>query len=766
MARFDYLVRLRPRGQLEYVSQGRTVLATDPDGFVDGGPDRGLFVHQTRILSRYRLLVDGRPPHALAGSNVAEHSWMGYYLAAPQDAAWRRGEAGAIVEAAQNGVEIRLSRFVGGGMHEDLDITSFVPQDVAFRLEIELDADFADREETLGPRRQQGTRSCAWQAAPHGGELAFDYRAEHSFVHHGRRGTATIDRGLAIAVRGASSPPSYAGERLGFDVALPRGGRWHACLDFIPRIEDTTLLPIYGCRSFAATDNLHDLRRETFLAQATHLATRESETLAPIVMGALEQARRDLASLRLHDLDSGDDAWTIAAGLPVYVAFFGRDTLTAAWQAAMLGPEMMRGTADVLVRTQGGTYDDWRDEVPGRMIHEAHTGPLATLQYDPRQRYYGSETTSGFFPVAVSELWHWTGDKERTGALVGPALAALRALDRDSRRADGFYEYQTRSEQGLKNQAWKDSGDAIVGEDGSPVEPPIATCEEQAFVYVAKLHLAEVLWWRKEKDEARRLVREARELKARFNEAYWMEDPGFFAMALDAAGRPVRSIASNPGHCLSAGIVARELVPRTAARLLADDLFSGWGIRTLSSRHPAYNPHSYHRGSVWPVEQGSFAIGFVRYGLHDHVETLARAQFEAARLFQYFRLPEVFSGHPRDADHPFPAPYVQANSPQAWSSSVTFCLLQALLGLYPYAPLRTLIVDPHLPDWLPEITLDGLRVGKATVTLRFRREGERTTFEVLEKRGRLRVLRQPSPWSLTATAGERLMDVVTSAVGR
>jgi glycogen debranching enzyme len=275
--------------------------------------------------------------------------------------------------------------------------------------------------------------------------------------------------------------------------------------------------------------------------------------------------------------------------------------------------------------------------------------------------------------------------------------------------------------------------------------------------------MSEVLWWLDEKDEAKRLYHEAEELKKRFNEAFWMETEGYFALGLDSQKRQIKSITSNPGHCLATAIVDEALVPRTALRFIEDDLFSGWGVRTLSSKHPAYNPYSYHRGSVWPVEHGTFAIAFARYGYQRIVELIAQAQFEAAALFDFYRLPELFSGHQRDEDHPFPAFYPQACSPQAWSASAVFCLLQAMLGLYPYAPLNMLLVDPHMPEWLPEITLQNLRVGEAMATIRFyRREDGKGDYEVIDKRGPLHVLRQPSPWSLTAGFGERLKDALTS----
>lgn len=760
------LVRLRPWPDILYVSQGRTVLATDRDGFFDKGSQRGLFVHETRLVSRWRYLVDGRPFTPVALSNVDQHTWLGYYVVLPPGA--EPGEqdqgSGHMKADSEQTLELRLSRSVGQGMHEDADLANFSSRITRFTLEIEVESDFADLAETFAgeERQQKGELRQSWRQDGDAWELAFDYRAEHRPEEPapggGEREVERIDRGLVLRLERTGSPPVWKDGRIAFEVELAPGATWHACLIFTPRMSDLgeEPPPPRDCVSFGEAP--------LFLEEAASFSTPGSGTLAPAVEGALRQARCDLAGLRLPDLDEGERSWTMAAGLPLYIALYGRDVLTASWQAASLGPEMMDGALRNLSRLQGREEDDWRDEQPGRMLHEAHTGPLAALGYHPRRRYYGSVTTSGFYPVVVSELWHWTGDRERVRPLLRPALDALRWLERSSDPdGDGFFDYRTRSSQGVVHQAWKDSPGAVVDEEGREVEPPIATCEEQAFVYVARLHLSELLWWMDEKDEAKRLFHQAGELKKRFNEAFWMEDEGFFALGLDAERRPIRAVASNPGHCLAAGIVDAELAERTAARLFQDDLWSGWGVRTLSSRNPAFNPYSYHRGSVWPVENGSFALGFLRYGLHDRLEAVSRAMFEAARLFDHFRLPEVFSGHARDASHPFPAIYPQANSPQAWSASAVICLVQSLLGLYPYAPLKTLLVDPYLPEWLPELTVRGLRVGEASVDLRFfRKDGGRSDWEILDQRGTLHILRQPSPWSLTATFAERLRDALSS----
>jgi glycogen debranching enzyme len=746
------------------VSQNRTVLATRRDGFIDGEPDHGFFVRSTRLLSRYEYRLNGKAMQPSGLSNVEQHTWLGYYVAPAPDIVddyVTQGPGGA---AAQQTIEVRLSRYVSDGLHEDVDVTNFTQQPADLTLDLMLDADFADTAETRSTRLQQGPIRREWLAGRGEHALTFEYQAEHAYSHQGNEGLARLERGVRIRFHDASSPPAFSDGTVQFAFALAPRAVWHLCVDVEPLIDGEELPSTYRCRSFGGGDAAFDARRRVFLRDASTVSAPSAATLTPVVIGALEQGKRDLASLRLHDFDHGPRAWTMAAGLPVYVSLFGRDTLTASWQAAMASREMMPGTLAELARWQGKEVNDWRDEQPGKMLHQAEAGPLAMLDVHPLRRYYGSITTSGFYPAIVSELWHWTGDKDLVRPFVEPALKALRWLDEyaDLDR-DGFYEYQTRSEQGVRNQGWKDSEDAIVHEDGSQAPVPIATCEEQAFVYLAKLHLSELLWWLDDKDGARRLHHEATELKKRFNDAFWMEDAGFLAMAIDGGKQPVRAIGSNAGHCLAAGVVEEEFVRKIADRLFEDDMFSGWGIRTLSDRNPAYNPYSYHRGSVWPVEHGSFAVGFVRYGLHEHVERICRAQFEAASLFDFYRLPELFAGHHRDADHPFPAHYPNANSPQAWSASAVWCLLQSMLGLYPYAPLNALLVDPHLPAWLPDITVSNLHVGTAVVDLRFHRTpAGHTDYEVLDKRGPLHVVRQPSPWSLTASYGERIQDALTS----
>jgi glycogen debranching enzyme len=593
-------------------------------------------------------------PNGCCLERRAALSWLGYYVALPPGVKWKSDSgSGAMQPVSEETIELKVSRTVGLGVHEDIDFTNFTQQPARLTFEIEIDADFADQAET-GRRKQRGQLRKRWRVLSRGSrELRFDYHARHRYSHQGNHGTARVERALIVRIENSDSVPSYRNGKFRFGMLLKPGRSWHACIKFTPVFDGAEMSPLYGCHEFFGMRNELERRRRTFLSESTQFETIEEPALAATVTSALSQAKVDLASLRLPDLDGEKRSWVMAAGLPIYIALFGRDTLTASWQAALASTAMMRGALCELPKWQGKVENDWRDEQPGRMLHEAHTGPLALLNYNPRSRYYGAATTSGFYPVVLSELWHWTGDKSAIKPLIGPALRALEWKDKYTDRfGDGFYDYQSRSSQGNRNQGWKDSGDAIVYEDGRQVDPPISTCEEQAFVYVAKLRMSEILWIMDDRDLARKMFHDASELKKRFNDRFWMNDKKFFALGLDSKRQQIKSISSNPGHLLACGIVDTNLAAPVARRLLEEDMFTGWGVRTLSAEHPAYDPYSYHRGSVWPVEHGTFAMGMMRFGLIDELHTIARGMFEVSSLFDYHRLPECFSGHPRDKSHP------------------------------------------------------------------------------------------------------------------
>jgi glycogen debranching enzyme len=754
-------IRLRPRHDAIHISRGRTVLAMSHEGTISPDTQRqGLYVYQTRVLSRYRWTVNGKEPQLSVQSPVEQHSWMAYCYTAPPNC---KETPAHECDPLQQAIGIRISRVVGEGMHEDIELTNYTQVTTSITLALHAEADFVARAEAEQGRKQFGKLKTRWeQLEEDGWRWSFEYRCERHYDHQGNQGVARIHRGITLHLR-ADSEPWHSGKTISFKVALKPHQSWKACLIWQPLIDGNPLPVERHCWALTHSDYEWSRKTQTFLREAASFRTPAGENLTPLVQRVLERSRLDLASLRMFDLDQGEHNWKLAAGVPTYMALFGRDMLAAAWQASLLSPDMSWGALTLLAKTQARKTNDWRDEQPGRILHESHTDPLSVLNFKPQGLYYGTANAGFLYAIVISELWHWTGDKQRLRPYIKVALDALAWADKYLRDDSGFYKYRTRSEQGIKNQGWKDSSDAIVYPDGGQVEDPTGTCELQAFAYTAKLHFSELLWWYGEVEQARRLYRQAEELKKRFAERFWLEDEGYVAMAIDKNNRLVKSISSDAGHCLLSGILEEDAAARIVHRMMQPDLFSGWGIRTLSSEHPAYNPFAYHRGTVWPVENGALVLGMARYGQHGEMWRLSRSLFEAASLFDYDRLPELFGGDPRDETHPFPCLYERADSPQAWSASVPFIVMQALLGIYPYAPLKVLFLDPHLPTWLPGVTLEDLSVGEARVSLRFfRNENGRTDYDIERIEGDLHILRQPSPWSLTANWGERVKDAVSS----
>lgn len=753
------LVELRLRAGDFQLSSGRTVFVTGADGAVRHS-NHGLFVYQTRVLGKYRWRMNGQDPEFSCGSNIEQHDWMGYYIQLPNN--WKETPAEE-PNPLQQSVELRLRRSVGEGLREHVQLTNYTQISTSVALELQFEPQFLSRKEAEGKRKQRGRLSSRWQESGPGiWELQLKYRARHHYEHQGNVGDAEFSRGLTLRIEKADSPPTHSRNRIRFNVELKPRGTWSCFLAWIAIVEGH-ILPLMPEHT-GDPNNEYEHTRQAFLARTASFKFNDDRELQTVIRATAERSRLDLAALQLFDLEQSGDA-VIAAGIPTYMGLFGRDLLGSAWQASILGPELLLGALEVTGKRQASGVNEWRDAQPGKILHEVHTDPLSILNFRPKALYFGGVTGSFLYPIAVSELWHLTGDRDLISGYVETAMRALQWADRYSLDDTGFYRYQTRSEQGMKNLGWKDSGDAIVYPDGSQVPTPIGTCEMQGFVYAAKVQLSEVTWWLGKTSEAERLYAEAQALKKRFNAKFWMEEEGFLAMGIDNSGELIRSIASDPGHCMLSGIVEESRIAQLANRLLMPDLFSGWAIRTLSSDHPAYNPFSYHRGSVWPVENGSFVLAFARYGLHGEMHRLARAFFEAARLFPHCRLPEVFGGHQRTEQTPFPGLYTKADSPQAWSASAVFAIIRALLGFYPYAPANALIIDPHLPEWLPELTIENARIGKAKVSIRFHRKDDGTTeYRVTDLQGKLHILRQPSPWSLTTGWAERVKDAVLSLI--
>ncbi|MHB1712449.1 MAG: amylo-alpha-1,6-glucosidase, partial [Acidimicrobiales bacterium] len=443
---------------------------------------------------------------------------------------------------------------------------------------------------------------------------------------------------------------------------------------------------------------------------------------------------------------SAIEAWVPAAGVPWFVSLFGRDALVVSLQTLALSPRFALGALRALGSLQAEWYDDERDMQPGKIEHEVRHGELATLHLIPHTPYYGSHDATTLYVWAAAEAWRWHGDRAELDAVRPHVERALAWIDTDGDiDGDGLQEYQTRAGTGgYYNQGWKDSGEAIVHSDGRLAPLPIALCELQGYVVAAKRAWAAVLYdVYHEAPSAARLRGEADRLAEQIEERFWWEEEQTYYLGLDGHKEPIATVASNPGHLLWAGAVVPERARLVAQRLLAADMWSGWGIRTLSECHPSYNPFSYQLGSVWPHDNAIAVAGFRRYGLDAEAGLVARAIFDAGERFLSRRLPELFAGLTRDAGS-LPAQYLGANVPQAWAAGAVVHLLTSLLGMSADAPARVLSVDPALPDWLNELSVANLCVGDAAVDLVVRREPDGGhSIEVVRRHGRLEVRLEP-----------------------
>ena len=732
---------------------GYTVLICRDDGGISAD-EEGLWDLDTRILSLHDLRLDGRPLQPIASCLADAATWEATLIQP-------RGGHAAGPRLPQDAWEVRIQRGLGCGMTERIEITNRSVVAASVEMTIELGADFIDRME---PRARRDERSDASDSTKPG-TPAVERRVSGEWLPDRRvlrmDAIARYDgredrRGLAVAFSEAPNDVAESGHQagvariLGFTIDLPGGGRRTIELTYATHTNGTWRQPTEAGERRAIADAWRSAR--------TRIRTDEA-----LVGPAVERAAEDLLELRQWELgtDLPADAWIVNAGMPRFTGFFGRDCLTAGWQAAILGPEPVKGAIEIAAVTQGTRLVPRTEEEPGRMIHEMRSGPLAKLGAIPHGGYYGTQTSGSMFLLALSEAWHWTGDMDLLRRHRG---AALRAIDwaetHGDRDGDGFMEYRDHAPGGLKNQGWKDSDEAIRYPDGELVPNPIATVEEQAFHYLALQRMAEILIALGDEvdpgdpDRAERLLRRASVLRTAWDAAFWLPREAFYAMALDGDRRPVASIGSNPGHALGVGIIPADRAAAVADRLLARDLYSGWGIRTLSTEHPSYNPLGYHLGAVWPVENATIALGFKRYGLDDHLDQLAEGFFAAIAHCRDLRLPEALTGHDRD-EVPHPLPYPRSQSPQAWSASATVQLLQTMLGIYPFAPAHVLgVIRPRLPVWLPKVTVEGLRVGEATVTLRFERESDGTAnHEVIAQDGPLWVIEVPPPDAVSGDDG-------------
>jgi glycogen debranching enzyme len=672
------------------ILEGNTFVVSDLAGNIDASNKDpvGLFAWDTRFLSKWILTIDGHVPNVLSTDDLQYYSAQFFLVP---------GTGTIYVDAD---LSIMRKRDAGNGFQEEILIRNEKPAPADLEVRIEAAADFADLFEVKDQQQKKGE---AYQKIKDGG-LVLGYQRE-SFVRE-----TSINSSAQAAV-----------DRQGFTYQVHLGPHeeWKTLLDVRTGggLIDAPGIGNQARGPDGATRRAKDLR--SWMIAAPKLTSDW-----PALKRIYERSMIDLAAIRFFPGVVHGGGALPAAGLPWFMSIFGRDSILTSFQALPFVPELAVTTLRALAAWQGTRRDDFRDEEPGKILHELRYGELTAFEERPHSPYYGAADVTPLFIVLLDEVERWTGDRELVEDLEMEARAALNWIDEyGDHDGDGYVDYQRQMETGLENQCWKDSWNSILFADGTNSKLPRATAEIQGYVYDAKrrgARLARTFW--KDAGLADRLEREAEDLKRRFNRDYWVEDRGFFALAIDGDARKVDSLTSNIGHLLWSGIAEREHAAACVEHLIGERLFSGWGVRTMARGEGAYNPIGYHLGTVWPHDNSFIALGLAQNGYHNEAARIAMGILEAATYF-HERLPEAFAGYPRELTR-FPVQYPTACSPQAWATGAPLLLLRVMLGLDPIGD--RLIVDSHLPEqigWLQILDIPG-RWGRTDAFGRAR-EGKR-----------------------------------------
>ncbi|HJX49120.1 MAG TPA: glycogen debranching N-terminal domain-containing protein [Gaiellaceae bacterium] len=642
----------------------------------------GLFADDTRFLSRLELTIDGKRPMLLSSGSV-EYFSAAYFLRNP-----------LTDRLPLDSVLIKRERFVGNGMQDHIELTNETTETLELRLELAVAADFAD---IISVKQWDFSLGDPRHAQPLPSPVAAAYDEQHNRL-------MLVDTdGLIRTQVIFSERGDTNGSGMGYDITLAPRETWSMRVD-VGLGTDGIRAPDVVERQFG-----EERARVGESVAAWELRVPQIRASWNDLRQTFGQSVNDLAALRMRTADDAGHGHLPAAGMPWFMTVFGRDTVITCLQTLLFGPELACSALRELVALQATEIDPSRDAEPGKIVHEVRRGKCATKWFD---RYYGTADATPLFLVLLSETWRWTDDAELVHELREPALAALRWIDEfGDRDGDGFVEYERRTGRGLENQSWKDSGDSQRFHDGRFAQAPIAPCEVQGYVYDAKRRMAELareVWGDPALSD--RLEEEAERLRSRFDAAYWVEERGgYYALALDAEKNRVDSLCSNIGHLLWSDIVPPARVDAVVNALMGDDLWSGWGVRTMSNAEAAYSPLSYHNGTVWPHDNSLIAWGLARHERWPDAHRIVRSMLDAAGSFSY-QLPEVFAGLSRTKS-PFPIAYPTAARPQAWAAGTPVLLLQLLLGIRPDRRRGVIesVAPLDLPGWAGDVHLSGLR---------------------------------------------------------
>jgi glycogen debranching enzyme len=701
------------------IKHGNLFFLAPPEGEVPFtfGHGFGLYYHDCRYLNGYELLVGDVHPEAL-GARASEGARAIFQLTTPE---FHTGEGRTIHRET---LGLKWERVIDSEqclLHERLEIQNFGYEPVEFPLALRFRSGFEDVFEIRGLLREVK------------GKL-FRPRWKEKCLYFAYEGGDNKLRSLAVHFD--PFPPVMKGNAVQFQFTLQPNECKH--IRIVLAVSESEGVPATVCAQANIHRELSTIHR-SLKSEAEEWITHETDVRSDSLL-LNRVMRRSLLDLHMLKTSIGGDEF-FAAGVPWFVTLFGRDCLITSLQTMAYGPETAADTLRLLARYQGTQVSDWRDEQPGKILHELRVGELATMNKIPHTPYYGTIDATPLFIILMSSYAQWTGDLTLFRELLPNVERALEWIDRYGDAAgDGYVSYLSNTNKGLINQGWKDSGDAVVTEDGRFGLPPIALVEVQGYVYLAKTSIADLYARIGKEEHAARLRQEADELQVRFNRDFWLEDEGCFALALEAGNRPCRVMSSNPGQALWTGIVDKEKAGRVVDRLMKPDLFSGWGIRTLSYKERRYNPMGYHLGTVWPHDNALIAAGFRRYGYDQAAGRIFLGLLEAAMEFEDYRLPELFTGFSRD-EYASPVRYPVACHPQAWAAGSVPFLVEMSLGLVPEGfENRLRVVRPYLPEFIDDMTIRHLKVGKGAVDLRFlRRNDGSLDVQVLKVIGTLSV---------------------------
>jgi glycogen debranching enzyme len=688
------------------LKHGDTFAVFDHRGDIGGEPGNpeGLYHRDTRMLSRLQLLLEEGRPLLLSSTTQDDNAVFTADLSNPDLL-----EDGKIALRREN-IHLNRMKFIwNGACYERLVVRNYGDRPLSLRLTYHFASDFADLFEVRGEHR--GAR----------GESSAALQSDHAVVLR-YKGLDKIERITEMAFYPA--PKTLTTARAAFEVALqPRATR---------RIFART-----ACTSAAQGEwsgrtfyrRLRAARHELKESSARAASVDSSNSVYN------EIVRRSVSDLYMLITNTPQGPYPYA-GIPWFSTPFGRDGIITALMTLWLDPAIARGVLGFLAATQATAVEPERDAEPGKILHEMRHGEMANLHEVPFGRYYGSIDATPLFLLLLGEYFRRTGDLETVRSLWPNAEAALAWIDQyGDRDGDGFVEYHRQTKEGLANQGWKDSFDAIFHRDGRLAEGPIALCEVQAYVYGAKRHAAVLAEALGIPQRAAALLAQAESLRQKFESQFWCEDLSTYALALDGAKQPCRVTSSNAGQVLFTGIASSERAHRVAATLLSPESFGGWGIRTVGASESRYNPMSYHNGSIWPHDNGLIAMGFARYGLQKSAARVFGGLFDAAAYMDLRRLPELFCGFPR-RERNAPTQYPVACSPQAWASATPLCLLQASLGLELLDRTGEIkFYRPMLPDFLDHVRLRNLRLSTGSVDVLLHRQDDNVGVTVTRRDG-------------------------------